>query len=248
MRFFLFSLILISFIACNSDDQVPTDPYMGYSYVPLENGTDKVFYMDSIVFGTDASGFFRDTTTYYLRERIEEYVEFNDRFLYAVDQYKSEDPNGPWTFYKRVYDLNEVNSYRRIDDNLELVYFSFPPYLGKSWETTALINNSVGVPIGTNYVKVFDKWTNTFIIDFYEQYDLEGTMVDSVYHVEYVNLDDVNINFAEVRFEEHFYANNIGLIRRNTQIMDSQYSGLDPLNYLDFIEAGYILEQRLIYP
>ena len=141
MRIFLCLVIGVVLGSCKSDDDsIVNSPFSGEAYVPIVEGAERIFLMDSIVFGTEGDVFFTDTTVYYLKEQVEEAIEFDGRQFIAIDQYKSESLGGPWEFYKRVYDLIEDSSYRRIDENLELVYFAFPPYLGKSWNTTSLIN------------------------------------------------------------------------------------------------------------
>ena len=248
MRIFLCLFIGVFLGACNSDDNtIITSPFLGEAYVPLVEGSERIFLMDSIVFGTEGDIFFKDTTVYYLKELVEESLDFDGRQFIAIDQYKSESLSGPWTFYKRVYDLIEDSSYRRIDENLELVYFAFPPYLGKSWNTASLINQSIGIPIGTNYVKIYEKWDEAFMIDFYPSYDLGQNLLDSVFHVEYVNFENVSGNFVEVRFEERFFAINRGLVKRQIRMLYSKYNTGGILDYENFIEAGYQLEQTLIF-
>lgn len=251
MRYLILLIISIVIYSCASDED-PIDPYLGLEYVPLEVGTEHIYQMDSIIFGIDSESpsgevYDRDTSSYFLRERTEEIVELDSRTFFAVDQYKSDSIEGPWTFYKRIYDIIEGNSYRRVDDNLEIVQFAFPPFLGKSWAPASIINQSVGVPIGTNFVRVYDKWDDAYIIDFYTEYEFGSDLVDSVYHVELVNFEST----IEYRFEEHFYANNIGMIRRNLAIMDTQTypnSILSREIFESVAEAGYILNQTLIIP
>jgi len=248
MRIFLCLVLCIALGSCKSDDDsIVNSPFSGEAYVPIVEGAERIFLMDSIVFGTEGDVFFTDTTVYYLKEQVEEAIEFDGRQFIAIDQYKSESLGGPWEFYKRVYDLIEDSSYRRIDENLELVYFAFPPYLGKSWNTTSLINQSVGIPIGTNYVKIYEKWDDAFMIDFYPTYELGQNLLDSVFHVEYVNFENVSGNFVEVRFEERFFAINRGLVKRQVRMLDSQNNTGGVLDYENFIEAGYQLEQTLIF-
>ena len=136
--------------------------------MPLEVGTEHIYQMDSIVFGIDSESpsgeaYDRDTSSFFLRERTEEIAD-HSRTFYAVDQYKFDSIEGPWTFYKRVYDIIEGNSYRRVDDKPEIVQFAFPPLLGKSWAPASIINQSVGVLIGTNFVRVYDKWDDASIL------------------------------------------------------------------------------------
>lgn len=242
--------------SCTADED-PINPYLGFEYVPLEVGTEHIYQMDSIIFDIDlgsSSGetYYRDTSSVFLRERTEEIVELDDRVFFAIDQYISDSVDGPWEYYKRVYDIIEGNSYRRIDNNLEIVHFGFPPKLGKSWMPTSLINQSVelpidGIPPRTNDVRVYDKWSAAYIIDFYPEYEFDQSFIDSVFQVELVNFEST----IEIRFEEHFYANNIGLISRNVAILDTQSYPNTILSreiFESVAEAGYILKQTLIIP
>ena len=105
----------------------------------------------------------------------------------------------------------------------------------------------VGVPIRTNFVREYDKWDGAYIIDFYAKDEFGAGLVDSVYHVELVNFESTN----EYRFEEQFYANNIGMIRKNIAIMDTQTypnSILSTEIFESVAEPGYILNQTLIIP
>ena len=251
MRYLILLIIPIVIYSCASDED-PIDPYLGLEYVPLEVGAEHIYQMVSIVFdfnpeSSSDEAYLRDTSSFFLRERILEIVEFDNRSFYVVDQDTSDSIDGPWEFYKRVYDIIEGNSYRRIDENLEIVNFAFPPFLGKSWAPASLINQSVSLPIGDEFIRVYDKWDNAYIIDFYSEYEFGSGIVDSVYHVELVNFESV----IEYRFEEQFYANNIGLIRRNVAILDTQTYPDTLLNqeiFESFAEKGYILNQTLIIP
>ena len=85
------------------------------------------------------------------------------------------------------------------------------------------------------------------MIDFYPTYELGQNLLDSVFHVEYVNFENVSGNFVEVRFEERFFAINNGLVKIQVRMLDSQNNTGGVLDYENFIEAGYQLEQTLIF-
>ena len=239
MRLFLLFFSIVCFASCNTDEDVQSFVDFQYEYIPLEEGTESLFRMDSVVFNIEETGQVRDTTEYYLKEVQSEWIELEGRTFMAVDQYKADSPDGPWDFYQRVFDLRGQSAYSRTESNLELVLFAFPPALGKSWEATSLINNSVNIPIGKNYMRIFDKWDESYMINFMDSMLVNGVYMDSVFHIEYVDKESL----VDIRFEEHFYAKGQGLIMRNVRMLDSQDESLIIPLFEDYAEAGYLLQQ-----
>ena len=244
MQRILLIITLGVFLGCSADE-IP-DPFsvsnLEFEYVPLEIGNERLFIVDSIIFDQFNGNYISDTSTFFLREVLAEVVEIDNRSMTATDLYKSESTSGPWTFYKRQYEWIDLNAYHRMDNNLELTLFAFPPRLGKSWAPASLINANVGIPIGPNYVNVYNKWSEAYMIDFLDSLEVNDYWVDSIYMVELVKSESL----VDIRFEQHFYAKHIGLVDRRVKMLDTQDPAVNIDEFEDFAQAGYKLFQSRI--
>jgi len=238
--FFLSILLGIIFSCENETIEVTGEP-VGRSYFPLSVGSEWIYQVDSIIY--DESQATVDTTSGFVRELITE--QLNDG-SYRIERYFSRQLSSDWeitdVWSARYEDTRAV----RNEENLSFIKLVFPPALDVDWDGNSLFDENVFVTVAGELLQPYKFWDYR-ITEIDGTYNLENNVLSDVVTVSQVNNRDVeNPNLVERRVAIEQYADNVGLVFKQMEILDSRGNYPAGTPFEDRIERGFRMEQRLI--
>ncbi|MFN0012935.1 MAG: hypothetical protein ACKVU2_00165 [Saprospiraceae bacterium] len=223
-RFFFLALLG----ACDEPPEppfIPTDVEAQYLYYPLEVGKFTEYRVDSIVydFGTNG-GTLRDTTSRLVREEITDTVRDNTGALVFLVE-RSERPNDtqPWAVMQIWSASRTPTQALRTENNLRFLRLVFPFDTRTRWNGNLWIDQYQEIEIAGERIRPFINW-DYHVDDFGVSAQVGAFAFDSLLVV--TEVDETNA--IERRLSRAWYARNIGLVKREQWILDSQYCNQVP--------------------
>ena len=249
MQRFLSSLALLALLvmtACTEDNLEPLPD--GSRYFPLDSERVLVYRSDSIIFDDDASGNVLDTLSGFIRETIVDTTSTAEGVTtYVVQRNFRRSETEPWSAPLLLLMHRDDQFAYRTEGNLRFIKMRFPLRKTTEWQPTALFNDAIEVPIGTELIEMYTNWDGR--VSSLDQPESIGSLdFDSV--MTCIHADDDNE--IERRYVTEKYATGIGLIYRTDTILDSRCKRLGDLQpcfdetWNEKGEKGYILNQQLI--
>ena len=235
----LLSLIFI-FSCGNETIEVSGEP-VGRTFFPLEVGSEWIYQVDSIIY--DESQGTIDTLRGFIREVIEDQLSDGS---FRIERYFSRSLSLDW-------DITDVWSARydgtkaiRNEENLSFIKLVFPPSLNVEWDGNSLFDENVFIQVAGEPIQPYKFWDyNISAVD--GTYSLGNTELTDVVTVSHVNNRDVeNPNLVERRVSLEQYADEIGMVYKEMEILDSRGNYPAGTPFEERIERGFRMEQRLI--
>ncbi|MEQ1744167.1 MAG: hypothetical protein ABMA02_01990 [Saprospiraceae bacterium] len=247
----LFFLALLG--ACSEPPEPPfvsTDLEAQRAYFPLEIGKFAEYRIDSIVFdfGTGGSTM-RDTTSYLVREEITDTIrDITGILVFLVQRSERLTDSLPWAV-KQVWSASRTPMQAiRTENNLRFLRLVFPFDEYTRWNGNLWIDQYQEIEIAGERIRPFVNWDYQ-VDDFDFSAQIGAFAFDSILVV--TEVDETNA--IEHRLSRAWYAKNIGLVKREQWILDSQYCNQIPAPadcltkpWEEKAQKGYIVNQLLL--
>ncbi len=231
-------------------EQPPAAASAQYSYFPLHVGKYIEYQVDSIIFDFGLDGrTVRDTVRRQVREEVVDTLrDDTGALLYRIERTERlSDSSAPDVY--RVWGATRTSGWAlRQEENLRFIRLVFPMTLRTRWDGNRWIDPSLEVEVAGERIRPFVNWSyRVDSIDVPTQigaFSFDSALV--VTEVDYSNA-------IERRFSKVWYVRNIGLVRREQWILDSQYCNQVPPPS-DCLtrpwelkgQKGYILRQTIL--
>ena len=221
-----------------------------YAYFPLETGRYIDYTVDSLIFDFNASGGTTiDTVRVYVREMVgDTFRDLTGLLMYQMERYERAHPDDPWTI-KHVWSAGRTETQAiRTENNQRFLKLVFPMEPRTRWNGNLWIDDQQEIEIAGEPIRPFANWR--YQVDEIDVFGSVGIFnFDSLLTV--TEVDENNI--IERRWSVAQYAKNIGLVRREQWILDSQYCNKNPVPadcttkpWEEKAEKGYIVRQTVV--
>lgn len=265
-RTLLIFLILATFLFFTCKDNADSscnenlDILKGVNYYPLEVGKYITYELDSIIYSRipctcneDCTyPFFRDTTSYQLREEVVDVFEDNlgDK-NFIIERFLRKDAYDPWQVVDVWNTKITATQVERVEENLRFIKMVFPVSNTVLWEGNNFFQDT-SVVIGSEVIDFYDFWSSNYM---YENIDkpeeFNGIAFDSVMTVVQSNQTE-NLKHHRISIEK--YARGVGLIFKEMIILDtnccidatSDFGDCIGIPWEEKGEKGLILRQSVI--
>ncbi len=238
----LFSLFILSlfFSGCVDERSNNLDPSLfGYEYYPIEVGKYWIYQMDSTII--DDGGNTRIENTSFIKEEIIDTFQNNlGEAIFVIERSGSSTVDGNYV----VTDAwtAEFNDDRAVktEENLRFIKLIFPADIDVNWQGNQF-DELIQVDVAGEQIWVYKDWGDYHIIATNSITWSNGVKYDNVIIVQQADFESE----VERRFSKEYYAPNVGLVRREMTILDTQC--LCPGDtWEEKAQAGFILKQQLI--
>lgn len=214
--------MMASVLSCT--EEIELDGNKGTDFFPLDIGQTRLYAVDEITI----TGSVADTSTYFLKEVIEDSVSNGSEATYLIYRYISEDTTAGWSL-DSIWTTRK-NSYQAIvtENNIPFVKLTFPVKAGVTWDGNAL--------------NTLDE--SEYMYERPEATQVNGRSFNPEELIRVV-IADVPANLVEQDQRNELYANGIGLIQKDyiSAIFCQPGSGCEEVGTID---EGRILLQSLI--
>ncbi len=244
----------LSLAACTdpfSPPEQPIAPAEAYhAYFPLRIGQYIEYETDSILFDFGPGGHtVRDTVHLQVREEIvDTFRDDTGLLLYRIERYERSSDTVAWSL-RRVWAAARTTTQAiRQEENLRFLRLVFPLALRTRWDGNRWIDPTTEIEIAGERLRPFVGW-NYRADSLHVAAQIGPFRFDSV-----IVVTEVDYTTAiERRFSRAWYARNVGLVRREQWILDSQYCNSSPPP-TDCMtrpwelkgQKGYLLRQTLL--
>lgn len=251
-RLIPFFVFLCCCIACSKQEMEPPtqDPAAAYAYFPLQTGRYIEYAVDSLLFDfAPDGGTQRDSVRVYLREQVgEPFLDPTGTLRFPIERYERGQPTEAWTL-KNVWSAGRTTTQAtRTEDNLRFLRLVFPLNRTTRWDGNRWIDESVELTIAGETIRPFENWS--YRVD---GLDAPGAVGPFAFDSLLTVTEADHTNALERRWSEAQYAKNIGLVRREQWILDSQYCNNNPpptdcatKPWQEKAEKGFVVRQLAI--
>lgn len=229
---------------------VPVDVEEQRAYFPLQVGKWVEYQVDSIVYDFGPGGStVRDSVSVFVLEEITDTIRDNaGALVFVVERSERRSDTLPWTLHQVGLASRTATQATRTENNLRYLRLVFPFDDRTRWNGNQWIDQYQSVEIAGELVQPFVNWN--YRVEAYDIPEQVGAFsFDSVLVVTEVDLT----NAIERRLSRARYAKHIGLVRREQQILDSQYCNQIPAPadcltkpWAEKAQKGYTLNQVVI--
>lgn len=238
--FFTLSIICVVFSSCLEENTNSLDTSLfGYEYFPLEIGKYWLYQVDSTII--DEGGAKTLMSTFYIREEVVDKFQNNlGEDVFVIQKSKSDIPDGTFLVTDAwSAELNEDYAVRT-EENLRFVKLVFPIDKDRNWEGNQF-DELTRVDVAGELIWVYKDWGDYRVIA-----DGIPVLANGKAYSDAVIIQQADFESdVELRQSTEYYAPNIGLIRKEMSILDTQC--LCPgEEWIEKAEAGFILSQHLI--
>ncbi|MEM6380958.1 MAG: hypothetical protein AAF705_22490 [Bacteroidota bacterium] len=214
----LMPIALLSLLqTCGEEETIVVDIDYGYRYYPTIQGQEKIFEVDSIIYGRE--GTVIDSTSGFVREIISAVQENQDGSIMArIERYYRRNAVDAWVL--QSFNTLERNDNQAIlqEGNQSILKMIFPATLGTTWDPTSFITANQNVVIAGDPIDFYKNWEGSI---FANDLTYIGATNGEISNILGVQLADSE-NLIERRKVEEWYAPNLGLVYREIEILDTQ--------------------------
>lgn len=244
------SAAVFVFLSCNKSTIDDFEVELGYRYFPLEIGQSRLYAVDSVIFDPTAQFNRIDTVSGFFREDLVDTLRDNSGALqFRIERYYRREASDPWQIHSVVSSSRGDREAIYTENNLSQIKLRFPLEVDLEWDGTARFPEGVILEIAGESIDFYKGWKNR-ILEYRDQYPVEGQTFSDVYLVQTADLENV----IEYRYGLEVYAPDQGLIYQEIWVLDSQcelccngdIAGCTNLSWLERGEKGVILKKRLL--
>jgi hypothetical protein len=204
------------FTSCKKESITAEDPENGIEYFPIQEGKFISYTVDSTLY--DDRGLTKVNTSSFIKMEIGKLLqETGDSKKYILNKYWKRESSSTWILTD-VETITSKNSEIVVsEENLPIVKMIFPNNVGKTWKSTRLFDENIESFVLGETIKVYQGW-NSEVIDKKSDLKVNNKEYNNVLEVIHAN-DKSSVN--NLRFVKEFYAPNLGLIKREMKIYDT---------------------------
>ena len=235
--------------ACGKEETIVVDIDYGYRYYPIIQGQEKVFIVDSIIYGRE--GTIIDSTSGFVRE-ITSAIEENPNgtITAKIERYYRRNVSDNWVL--QSFNTLERNANQAIlqEGNQSLLKMIFPTAVGTTWNPTSFFTEGQNVVIAGDPIDFYKNWEGNIFANDLTFAGATGVDLPNILGIQLADSE----NLIERRKVEEWYAPNIGLVYRYVEILDTQCQKccagdtgacLD-ISWPEKAEQGLRVEERLL--
>lgn len=240
-NFLFFILVFFAFVtACKKESISPELPENGIEYYPVEQGKFISYSVDSILY--DDLGFTKISISSFVKLEVGEKIEDKSTGKkFKLFKYWKKDASSLWTLTDIETITVNANEIVVSEENLPFVKMIFPNNIGKVWKSTRLFNEDIESMVLGETIKVFQGWFSE-IINKKLDIRINGKDYNNVLEVIHAN-DKTSVN--NLRFVREYYAPNIGLLKREMKIYDTNKPIKDQ-EWETYVHKGFSLNMQII--
>ncbi len=229
--------VLMTLISCENETIPAGETDLRHSFYPIDSISTWEYRMDSIIYDND--GLRVDSSMTFLRENIiGSFIDVEGDTSYHLEISRKNDPTDQFVVSDLWVLRREANSLQRVEENLNFVKLTFPPIMGSTWNGN-LFDELIDVFVAGDPIKVYKNWEYKYLEEIDEMM-INGIMFTNVIKVQQADSE----NNIEKRYSIEYYAEGVGLIKREQQIYDSQKDPTIP--WEERTEQGYSLRQTIV--
>jgi|GEM_PF-1113564 len=237
---------LVGFFCLFSCTKSTNDSYSFYAnnYFPLKIGASLIYTLDTIQFDPGTGVVKIDTFKWYAQEIVRDtFMDAQKNVNYLIDRYEhSRNANDTAWIYRRTFveTITSQNT-QRLEGTFRYIKLPSAFSLNQQWDGNAYLDAYSAISVANNTVLPFiQSWKST-IIGVNSSETVNGKNFADITIVEAKS--DPNI-LTERRYQIEKYANGIGLISRQLEILDTQI--LDSkIAWSAKAQKGFIVTQKL---
>lgn len=231
--------IMALIVSCTSKIEIPDDNKIGYQYFPIQQGMQRTYQSDSIIYS--GGGTRIDTLTSYLQDRVGEYLtDLEGNNGYILERYFKRNLSENWSRINSWTVYRDNTRAISTEENIKFIKMIFPPTKGRTWNGNIFLDEDIRVEVGGEFIQMYRNWNSRI-----EEKGLTVTVNQQDYQdCVVVRLADINTVIDRRRVYET-YAAGIGLISKDMIILDGDGSGSN-LPWEQRAKKGFIHSLRLI--
>jgi hypothetical protein len=213
----IFGLAILGWMGCTETIEEPRPIDFNYSYFPIKLGAEYIYQSDSIVYNN--GGLNIDTFSSQIREVVQDsFLNIDGEIEYTLARYYRRIATQEWTPINRWSIGRNAEFATRTEENLKFVKMIFPPKLGLRWNGNRFFDDNQKIEVAGELVKIYNDWTSKIF-----KTDVEITANDKKYSAIEIEVVDLN-SLIERRLVKEWYAKDVGFLRRESIILDSDTS------------------------
>ena len=211
----------------------------GYQYFPLEIGKYWIYQVDSTIIDDVGASTIKSSS--FVKEEItESYINELGETEYRIERSKSETLNGDYLITDAwKAELNE-NFASRTEENLRFIKMVFPISIDIDWNGNHF-DELTRIDVAGERIWVYKDWGNYQV----DAKGVELTVNGEAYSNSVIITQADFESDIEKRFSKEYYAPEIGLIKKEMIIFDTQCI-CPGETWFEKAEAGYTLNQILV--
>lgn len=196
------------------NDEISIETDFEYEYYPLSVGNEWTYQSDSIILSNRGTQI--DTLKSFIKETISEVLESEvDQKQYKLSRFFKREAQDDWTRINSWTIIQEKTRLIRTEENIRFIKLVFPPKTGLKYNSTTFITERQIINVGGEFIEPYEQW-NSQIVSIDEDHIFNGNSVKT----QTIVLTDTDI-FLEKRYVTETYAKDIGLIKKEMIILDS---------------------------
>lgn len=242
MRYFIVFALLISLAACsNNDDLDPIDEVLSSEFFPLELGHTTTYQIEETIFNKRSQT--KETLVYQLKEEItDSFIDDAGNTVFTIDRSMRPGATNGWTYQNSWQALISANQAIRIEENRRYIKLRLPVIKDDEWDGNALFDDSDPITISGDPIDYYKNWSSK-LLSTNSTETVGGQSYTDVYSVSLADYE----NKLELRSGKEYYAQGIGLIYREINVLDTQcFDDCATQPWIDKAENGHIFIQTLI--
>ncbi len=247
MKQIFYSFLFVFSFCLWSCSKSANDSYTLYAndYFPLKIGASHIYTLDTIQFDPGTGIVKIDTFKWYAQEIIQDtFIDAQKNVNYLIDRFEhSRNVNDTTWIYRRTFTetITSQNT-QRLEGTFRYIKLPTAFSFNQQWDGNAYSDAYSTISVANNTVLPFIQTWKSTITSVKATETLNGKVFTDITVVEAKS--DPNI-LTERRYQLEKYANGIGLISRQLEILDTQI--LDPTKaWTVKAQKGFIVTQKLV--
>ncbi len=239
----LFGVLTVVFLSsCETTFYDEIENRANSAYFPFQEGKFRLYQLDSIRFYPDGPNTVIDTTSGILKVEFRNvnyestsHVKFEIWRTYTSD-FGSESQTEVWS------GEIENGKWYQNERNLRFFLINFDAEAGDRWESVLFNPSDVTETVGQSPILPYIEWESRLVTK-EEEVQIENFEFTNVLHLERAALTN---SLLELRMNDEWYAEEVGLVKSERWILDTQCITCPEDDWAGKAEIGYIVNQRLL--
>lgn len=232
--------IVFSIYSCGEETKTLDNAEFGYQYFPVDIGNYRLFRVDSTIVDNNGATILESRT--FIKEEItESFKSASGETVFRIERSKSESREGTYVITDVWTAQRNEQVAIRTEENLRFNKLIFPIVINNEWEGNTF-ENLTDVIIAGDRIEVYKDWGDYEVVADGIDLDVFGITYSDVVTVKQADHDFL----LERRSSYEYFAPNIGLIKKEMEIFDTQCQTCESQAWLDKADRGFKLTQILI--
>jgi hypothetical protein len=229
----------ILFSSCKKESFQDNSDF-GFNYQPSAIGHWVEYAVDSTIYNDITSPPTITSSSYFIREVIDtSFMDASGNQNLIVQQFRKNGLNDVWNLVQVGSFKITQDNFQRYFNDLRFINLIFPVRDAREWQ-------------GHSFLNVQNEPTLDYLDDNKYDWNYTYSEVDQSITIDSFSFDSCvivtqidNENLFEKKYSQELYARNIGLVKKEILILNTQ-APPSGASFLDRAESGFIVEWRLI--